>query len=300
MLKEFALDPSILGNWKDFRFFVGQFGVPQGRLISRFPADWKEMVIKAAEKSAKDVEYARIEDALTRIEKVMFIRSFDYQKPHKWLRNAAEENQRRPFHAIVSSGKFDGVDNYLIAEDLDPTNPHELWMVPTSVHINRTAEEMAACVKDLLSQCTEVLFIDPHFGPAKQTHIVTLQKFLEAVASRGARRMPTRIEYHCGNQDVAVSDFRKSIDTRIKPLLPRKCTFTVVRWVKSQMHNRYIITDRGGVMFGHGLGVPDGSSVTHDTVSLLDDKTCEGLMLDYSENGKRFSWLNELFSVIQD
>lgn len=297
MLKEFALDPSLLGNWKDFRFFLGQFGVTQGRLISRFPAKWKDMVRAAAAQSAKDVEFARIEDALTRIERVMLIRDCDYLNCHQWLRNAADEDQKRPFHAIISSQKTGSAGNILIGEDLDPTNPHALWIVPTSVQIAREPNAMSGCVEHLLSQCKEVMFIDPYFGPGKQTHIAPLQKFLDAIARRGTRPMPSRLEYHTGNLDLDRAAFQRNLDQRIKPLLPSNVKLTVVRWKKSEMHNRYILTDRGGVMFGHGLGVADGNTATHDTVSVLDDQTCENLMVAYSQNGKCFTWQNDLFST---
>lgn len=138
---------------------------------------------------------------LERIDSVMLIREYDYKKEHQWLRNAAEENARRPFRAIVSTKNESSTDNLLIGADIDPTDPPTLWIVPTSVHIERTPDIMAACVKDLLSQCDDVLFIDPYFSPSKPQHTKPLQKFLEAIASRGTRRMPSRIEYHSGNQD---------------------------------------------------------------------------------------------------
>jgi hypothetical protein len=297
MLKEFALDPSILGNWKDFRFFVGQFGVPQGRLISRFPANWKQMVREAAEQSAKDVEYARIEDALTRIDRVMLVRDFDYQKAHQWLRNAAEENQRRPFHAIVAAENYGSTANLLVGADLDPTNPPPLWIVPTSVQIRREPGIMAACVQSLLSQCDEVLFVDPYFGPGKRSHLEPLIQFLQAIARRGQRRKPSRIEYHAGNQDKDTVRVQQNLEQHIKPHLLAGAKFSLVRWDKEQMHNRYILTDRGGVMFGHGLDKSDGNATTHDTVSLLDDQTCAALMVDYSRTSKQLTWLNEVFSV---
>ena len=53
MLSEYALDPELLSNWKDFRFFASQFGAAQGRLISRFPKKWKGLVMEAASGAAE-------------------------------------------------------------------------------------------------------------------------------------------------------------------------------------------------------------------------------------------------------
>ena len=296
MLKEYALDPGLLSNWRDFRFFVGQFGAAQGRFISRFPKKWKKMVFEAAQ-SAKDVEYVRIEEALTRIDKVMLIRDFDYEKGHEWVRNAVEENQKRPFHSIVSTKNHGSATNLLIGDDIDPTDPPVLWIVPTSIHIKREPTPMANCVLALLSQCDEALFIDPYFGPGKKKHTDPLKMFLQAIVSRGTRRMPSRIEYHGGNQDQDTTKYQSDLEQWVKPSLPAGVTFSVIRWNKDQMHNRYILTDRGGVMFGQGLDDGRDSAVKHDTVSLLDDNTCDDLMADYSATSQRLTWLNQIFSI---
>lgn len=304
MLKEYALDPSLFSTWRDYQFYVGQFGAGHGRLISRFPKQWKQMVAQAAQ-TAKDIEYLRIEEALFRrdeddrsqIDRVMLIRDYDYNKGHDWIRNANDENQKRPFHAIVSTQSDGNQTNVIIGDNIDPMNPPPLWIVPTSVQIEREPSEMANCVLALLSQCDEALFIDPYFGPGKRKHTEPLKMFLQAIASRGTRRMPSRVEYHGGNQDQDTTKYQSDLEQWVKPHLPAGATLSVVRWNKEQMHNRYILTDRGGVMFGQGLDDGRDSNVKHDTVSLLDDNTCAELMIDYSSQSTRLSWLNEIFSI---
>jgi hypothetical protein len=81
----------------------------------------------------------------------------------------------------------------------------------------------------------------------------------------------------------------------VKPNLPPGTKLKVIRWLKDQMHNRYIITDRGGVIFGHGLNCDYSHPVGYDTVSLLDDKTCEELRIEYSQKSKRLTWQNDVF-----
>ncbi len=300
MLKEFALDPELLGNWQDFRFFTSQFGASQGRLISRFPAQWTEHVKNVAKKSARDIEYLKIVEALARFDSLMLIREYDYEKGHQWLRNAVDENAKRPFQAIVTTKNHNNAHNLVIGNDIDPTKPPPLWVVPTSAQINRTPEEMAACVKDLLSQCKEVLFVDPYFAPNEAKYTEPLRKFLKAIGSRGTRCMPNRVEYHLGNQDRNLATFKQKLNEKVGPHLPQGLTLTFVRWKKSELHNRYVLTDRGGVMFGHGLDRADGSdAVNHDTVSLLDDETCNSLLQDYSPSSKKLTWLgdDEVFTV---
>ncbi len=45
MIYEYALEPALLNNWEDFRYFTEKFGFFQGRFISRYPRRWKKMVI---------------------------------------------------------------------------------------------------------------------------------------------------------------------------------------------------------------------------------------------------------------
>lgn len=62
MLAEYAIDPELFNNWRDFRFFASQFGAAQGRLISRFPKKWKGLVKEAAQ-NAEELEFLKIIDA---------------------------------------------------------------------------------------------------------------------------------------------------------------------------------------------------------------------------------------------
>jgi hypothetical protein len=47
MLHEYAVDPACLGDWQNFRFLMGAFGVSQGRLVSQFPKDWVKRVCES-------------------------------------------------------------------------------------------------------------------------------------------------------------------------------------------------------------------------------------------------------------
>src|SRR4051794_38705160 len=101
MLHEFALEPSLLDNWPNVRYFMGKFGVDQGRLISRYPKQWERMVLDAL--SCGDVEKARIVEALLRGKNRLMSRHHEWKEAMPWLTNAEAEHAKRPFHAIVAA-----------------------------------------------------------------------------------------------------------------------------------------------------------------------------------------------------
>src|SRR5215475_10033311 len=101
MIYEYALEPVLLSNWKDFRYFTEKFGVAQGRLISRYPKRWKKMVYEALV-GCGEIERKRIEDRLQTIDDRMVKRQHEWNSQQDWLPNAGAEHARRPFHAILA------------------------------------------------------------------------------------------------------------------------------------------------------------------------------------------------------
>jgi hypothetical protein len=65
--RNYCLEPSLLNNWKDFRYFTEKFGASQGRLISRYPKRWKKLVYDSLS-NCGEVERKRIEEGLQRID----------------------------------------------------------------------------------------------------------------------------------------------------------------------------------------------------------------------------------------
>jgi hypothetical protein len=63
MLHEYALEPALLDNWKDFRYFTEKFCVSRGRMIARYPKRWKRLVYESLS-NCGEIERKRIEEGL--------------------------------------------------------------------------------------------------------------------------------------------------------------------------------------------------------------------------------------------
>jgi hypothetical protein len=65
-----------------------------------------------------------------------------------------------------------------------------------------------------------------------------------------------------------------------------------VHW--HSMHNRYIITDVGGVVFAHGTDCDaNGNDCAHDVLSLMSAKDCLELSKIYKPGSSYFDWSEE-------
>jgi hypothetical protein len=270
MIYEYALEPVLLSNWKDFRYFVEKFGITHGRLISRYPKRWKKLVYESLV-HCDEIERKRIEARLQTLDDRLVRRQHEWHPQQDWLANAEAEHSRHPFRAILARTNANQRDFVLAADSLDET--HLLWNIPRSFIIRRSAQEMASCVAPLLSACREILFIDPYFGPENPRHRRPLEAFLAAILAGRQDEPPRRIEVHLGARSAA-DFFKLECERRLPSLIPEGMKVRFVRWQQKEggekLHNRFILTDMGGVRFG--VGLDDGAAGETDEVELLGEE----------------------------
>jgi hypothetical protein len=150
MIREFALEPDALATWESFRYFIEKFGVPQGRLIAEFPGKWRRLVIEAAQRVAKPVEFQRIVERLKQVgDHVLLSRSRpggDSTRP--WLERALAEHEREPFDGIIACTNPDSVPWVLLQSDVDEQNAR--FGVPRQIEVERRAARLVACAEFML------------------------------------------------------------------------------------------------------------------------------------------------------
>lgn len=297
MFAEFAVQPELFATWPGYCSLIGKFGIQNGRLISRFPKSWKRMVIEAAQKVAGDVELARIIESLQHVDAMMVAKGRPWNNQLDWINNAIAEHNRQPFHAILAIEDSPGNGFVLNAEAMDPANPPEAFAVKSSIRVPRTAQRMAGCIETILVKCSKICFVDPHYDPCERRFNQPLQEFLKLICTRTpGKAMPT-IEYHTGNKNKALATIEAQLNRWIKPSLVQAMSLTVVRWDQNEIHNRYVITDLGAVMFGNGLDENLNKPHEKETISIVGESDRLELLEDYSPNSKAFTWLNETITI---
>lgn len=199
MFYEYALEPQLLNNWPDFRYFFENMGVSRGRLISRYPKHWKRLVYESLA-DCGDLERKRIEEALIRADEKLLRRNNEWDSNKDWLINAEAEHARSPFHAIIARENPHANASVLIGDALNEHEP--LWTLNNTCDVPRKAQEMADGVATLLQASREIIFIDPHFGPENPRYCRPLIGFLQAAQYCRTIKLE-RVEYHLKEKSTA-------------------------------------------------------------------------------------------------
>lgn len=283
MIREYALEPHLLSNWKDIRYFIEKFSVAQGRLISEFPRHWKKMVYEACD-SCGDVERTRITEKLKNIGERLIRRGREYDPGKAWVTNAMESNVKLAFHAIIACNPVSSCNQLVTGEAIH--DGHTLWQDERSWAVRREAGAMSDAAGVLLEISREIVFVDPYFKPTSRNYRQPLEKFLERLAKRLAGP-PRRLEYHLGDGDkpprraVDFQQFESDCKNDLPRCVPMGMELTLVRWKQPSVHNRYILTERGVMEFGTGLDEGTSTGTQSDTVKLLDESVRTVLWNDY-------------------
>lgn len=282
MLHEYAVEPDCMGDWQTFRYLIEQFGVSRGRLVSNFPKEWFKKAWEACE-SFKPEQRWKAEIELRRIKQQASIKSGrNYNGAMGWQKNALTQHTINPFRAIIVKHPLETGEHILAADDITHTTP--CWAVARERKVPRTVDELGSAVARLLRISNRILFVDKMFNPYNTTEFPrwreTLERFI-LVATHGRETVP-EFEYHCGidNEEFGkptaqrIEEFQNICIQQISTILPAGCSITIMRWDQHHggdfFHDRYILTEKGGVRISWGLDRSKRAEETTD-VTLLDD-----------------------------
>lgn len=289
MIKEFALDPeAITSSFREFCYFTEKFGISQGRVISRFPKDWKRLVYESAQNRLGGTTYlSRLEVKLRELGgDVLFATGRpggDGSKP--WVERALTEHARAPFDAIITEKNSEGHPAVVLKDDVDKDHPH--FANNHQFDVPRTSQALIGCADFLLRYCQVVKLVDPHFDPFLERFKRPLKHLFARLVGRAVI-----VEVH-RNDQISDTELLRRFSRAIPPLLPPNVTLQLfVRPVASMpMHNRFIMTESGGVKYGVGLDDnEDGGGAIDDDVDLMDTTIRASRWKDYTATNPLGIW----------
>jgi hypothetical protein len=286
LIKEFAIDPSVMARWSLFDTYWEDFGVEKGRLISKYPILWKIKVDELARKLSKSVQASAISSKIRKDSYKFLDTGRTYDGKADWLENVAAQQGNQPFHAVVAYENPKGHTGILIPGEFAKDEPP--YKVLAEDFVPRASVELAACARLLLVNCSEIQFIDPYFDPSEPRFRNTFGAML-GLCSRGVLK---HIEIHREKPvpylpNVQLDKYQRRLDG----LVPKGLRLKVFFWGQTpggmEMHPRFLLTDLGGIHFENGLdeGKPGEMTLVRGVSHPIWEK-CRNL---YSQKGGAFA-----------
>jgi hypothetical protein len=285
VLKEFALEPEALASWESFRYLIEKFGVSHGRVISRFPKQWKRLVYEAARKALSGTaQLSRIEVRLDALgDDVVFPTARpggDVRKP--WIERALVEHAREPFAGVIARANPGNQMHVLLHSEVDEQDVR--FHSSSQMEIERTAANLVGCASLLLRHTAIVKWVD---------HVMDLRQprwrrpFCEALNVLTTVGRPVHFELHrrFGNE-IEKRNLRQQYEEAFRRYRVAGVTLALYLHPEQVMHDRFILTERGGIQIGHGLDDnEDGGSAPTANVTLLESSIFQVQWQKYSDEG---------------
>jgi hypothetical protein len=315
MIADFAIEPRVMAQWRYFQMLEADFGVPQGRFISRFPGGWVREVAQLAHQLSHDstnrpVDAKRIEEKLLgeafRRKVVPSRRPYDTAKT--WLVNATACDGELAFHAIVAESNLERHRSVVVAGEFLRSEPP--YYVEPGRKVARTVTDLVACAMPLLRVSEELVLVDPNFRVWDPRSGRVVYRFLDTLEELLDRRvkMPhrlRRLELHLERREDTPGQYeRRKFAERLAKHVPRGVSLRVFLWqAKPQgerLHPRFLLTEYGGIKYDYGLD--EGGPGERTIVTLLPEHLWSELRQDYCEAGTTFTIdrSNDVFFVKGD
>lgn len=284
MIHEYAIDPEVVASWgKDYnaRIFRSAFGLGQPRWVSAFPtkSHWRKKFGEALESQKGNmgpVEQLRVvEKAKQLIETSIVRQSNPYQYNGKtWVQNAIIAGLKSPFQGIIATSNPTNADQVIVADEVE-LKEIPRWDVRRAATPNRTVADIASELAPMLRIADEVAVIDPYFRANKRDRRIVLEGIIDQIVAGRTVAPPKTVTVLVAAYYERAPDLQTFNDEcliKMPQHIKRGLEVTFVRLVQRQngekLHNRYVLTNHGGVKLGNTLEVDDSGA--SDDANLMD------------------------------
>lgn len=258
MIKEFALEPEVLAEPGNIRYFLEQFDIHKGRLIAEYPKRWASEVYRLAVRELRPMELKRFQVHLEKLDQKLIPhdsrRAFDRENL-TWLQNAegVQTAGVASFDGIVARQNPRSHADVLIADNVDESQ--DSWVVPRQICAARTTADCVAAASRILDLSREIIFVDPYFDATDSRWKRMLKALVVHAANSGLKK--SRIELQCCIHPKASLHFWQDCRDELPSWIPVGIELVVRRWQArrggERFHRRYLLTERGGLAFEGGL-----------------------------------------------
>lgn len=302
MMYEYALEPEMVSKWgksPQCRFYFREFDKNQGRLVSYYPKKWAKKVLDSF--NGNDIELKRLVEMLELFKQRSVKRNeYLWDTDSTWINNVIKEHRNNSFDGILVEDNPSNIPGIINEKELDDGYT-EGWDIPSGKSIRREPKEMAESVKNILTYCKWVKFIDPYIDPFRPKYEATLKEFFKVLINKKTGKSVLDAQVHTfykGQTDNRIG--RENYLEKYQSILPAGVKLKVFFWENKndnkKMHNRYILTNHVGVTFLNGLDA--GEKGEKDNVNRLDYNQYLELCNDFQTDAQTFHKASEPLEVI--
>jgi hypothetical protein len=298
MIYEYAIEPEAVVGWASnilaCRYIKDNFGIGKPRMMIEFPNKKKyRKHFRRAAASLNENDKMRLVELFSLLTENSVSRTGveEYDGNVSWIENVEKENKRHFFKAILAENNPRNIKNFLLSDQIGEW-PKDLWEVQTSTAMTRETGIMRKTFSPLLQKANEILFIDPYFRATRIDFRESFEAFLQESIKCKVYPVKQRIELQVSGDYYkckSAAEFERECEDKLPEIIPRNLKVVIKRlkqrFGREKIHNRYILTNLGGVFLGTGLDT--GEKGQSDDISLLG---CEQYNLRWqqyaNENGE--------------
>jgi hypothetical protein len=275
MIYEFALEPSVLyaaaKNKRNYIDFIKLFSIGAPRVISNFPRfqKIKKEILSNLPAEPWGQEQQRLIEIIQFLQDLNRVqRSFSYDGNYDWKTNVITENGRVAFDHILTLEHDPDLDSVTLETLFEVQSTY-----PTQLLVDRAADAMAHAIGNMLRLSTRIVFVDPYFGSNSSKWKPFIRFIEQALANRPTEKLSIEVVYGFDKKSAHPAQvlFNKLRDEHSDILKCCAVSFKGVREKKEgeKLHNRYVLSNIGGVSFG--VGLDEGDENEQDDVVLLNE-----------------------------
>jgi len=277
MIKVFTLDPSSIRSIEDIFEILNHFGIEKYRLLWKFPTRWNTLLKENFKSRFKSRERKQAYHLLEKLSDFIIELPADLIPGEEtidlesWIIKADELYSTHKHNGIISN-RNPNSKPYI--KSIDELESWDEFDTSNCSRVRRVSSEMSNCAAPLLYGSSQIHFVDPYFQKVGDKHIRPLEEFITQIFCNLRNQNLVELYYHTGDSVLS-----GNIETKLKPLferlLPSGISVKIVRWPNNSLHNRFILTDIGGLSFGIGLDDWDnGNHIEFDDISPITKKNC--------------------------
>ena len=251
IFEEIAFEPSAFESARDLRDVHIAFGFAQGRLVSALPANWvKRVYDRIAE--LPDMEGKRARDLLRAVQNGALVSAgFTYSGSEPWDVNALRALQDRKVNGAVVSrhtvGRLPNIDSYF--DSIEPRH---------ACQIRTTLDEYRSVCRRLVERGPRVVLVDPYFHVVEVGKAELLLMLLNLGTGGACHDFDVLLSASEVDKKLGLDRFERSTRKALESRIPPRASvefFLVDELENGRLHDRFLITEHGGISVGVGFRI---------------------------------------------